>query len=106
MCFYFHFQGDEQWVLISFQDNVELSEVEIQFQGGFCAQKFHIEAGCDPKNLKNYDVFYPEIAHSKQTFKLHSKIKEKVYKIVFDGSSDLFGRIIVYSLDLLCSNVE
>lgn len=99
----FYFQGEQQWVLISFEDSVELSAIEIQFQGGFCAPKFHLEAGPDSKNLKSYDDFYPDITNSKQTFLLSAKIKEKVFKIVFDGSSDFFGRITVYSLDLLCS---
>ncbi|OXU24930.1 hypothetical protein TSAR_015952 [Trichomalopsis sarcophagae] len=93
--------GSPQWVLISFPQEVDLSSIEIQFQGGFAGQKSHVEAGADSKSLEKVQDIYPEDINTTQLFKLNSVTKAKVFKIVFESSTDFFGRIIIYKLSLI-----
>jgi hypothetical protein len=91
-------QGSPQWILLTYCNEIKLSSIEIQFQGGFAGIKCHIEAGSNLKNLKFIQEIFPENINSLQLFKLTSIIKAKLFKIVFNSSSDFFGRIIVYKL--------
>lgn len=83
---------------MSFQQEISLSSIEIQFQGGFAGQKSHLEAGSDTKNLEYTQDIFPEDNNSTQLFKLNSAVTAKVFKLVFENSTDFFGRIIVYKL--------
>ncbi|KAL4000337.1 ATP-dependent DNA helicase 2 subunit 1 [Sarotherodon galilaeus] len=66
-------QGECQWVSLEFPNSVRVSELKVQFQGGFSAKTFPIQ---------------------------EAPVVDKV-KIMFENSADFFGRIIVYSLDIL-----
>ncbi|XP_014207959.1 nuclear receptor 2C2-associated protein [Copidosoma floridanum] len=92
--------GSPQWVLVSFPEEVCLSLVQIQFQGGFAGLKCYLEAGPDTKDLGHVENIYPEDINSIQEFKLSSPVKSKVFKIVFETSTDFFGRIVIYQLSL------
>ncbi|KAG2463965.1 NR2CA protein, partial [Polypterus senegalus] len=101
-------QGAIQWVLLEFPQMVKISEVRLQFQGGFASTDCRLE-GCG----KNEDVFttlatfYPEDKNSLQIsfyffhFPIHGDPLAHKLKIVFENSTDFFGRIIVYKLDVL-----
>ncbi|KAM3876127.1 nuclear receptor 2C2-associated protein [Diretmus argenteus] len=100
-------QGDSQWVRLEFPQPVQVSEVKVQFQGGFSGKTCRLE-GC-PKDgdFAMISQFYPDDSNSLQiSFILHffpiqeAPAVDKV-KIVFENSADFFGRIIVYSLDVL-----
>lgn len=78
-----------------------MNSIEIQFQGGFAGEKCYLEAGLDTKDLKFIENIYPEDKNCNQKFKLGSPTKAKVFKIVFENSTDFFGRIIIYHLALL-----
>ncbi|KAF0042306.1 hypothetical protein F2P81_005838 [Scophthalmus maximus] len=104
-------QGESQWVSLEFPQSVRVSEVKVQFQGGFSAKTCRLE-GC-PKDgdFTAISHLYPEDNNSLQisfiliTQHLSEETKEapavdKV-KIMFENSADFFGRIIVYSLDIL-----
>jgi len=69
----------------------------IQFQGGFAGKNCTLSA----KLLEGSETkvqFFPEDSNALQTFKI-SKITTESLKIVFEESTDFFGRIIIYKLD-------
>ncbi|XP_058805273.1 nuclear receptor 2C2-associated protein-like isoform X2 [Phymastichus coffea] len=92
--------GSPQWVFIKFDQEVELSCIKIQFQGGFAGKKCWIEAGSDLKNLDYIQDIFPEDINLLQTFNLDFSKKASAFKIIFDSSTDFFGRIIIYKLSL------
>uniref|UniRef100_A0A3Q0THM1 Nuclear receptor 2C2-associated protein n=1 Tax=Amphilophus citrinellus TaxID=61819 RepID=A0A3Q0THM1_AMPCI len=89
-------QGECQWVSLEFPNTVRVSELKVQFQGGFSAKTCRLEG----KALLSH--FYPEDNNTHQiSFLLpEAPVVDKV-KIMFENSADFFGRIIVYSLDVL-----
>ncbi|XP_034036185.1 nuclear receptor 2C2-associated protein [Thalassophryne amazonica] len=94
-------QGECQWVILEFPQSVEVSQLKVQFQGGFSAKTCRLE-GC-PKdgNLTVISHFYPDDNNSVQSFPIEEGPAVDKVKIVFENSADFFGRIIVYSLDVL-----
>uniref|UniRef100_A0A8C5QES7 Nuclear receptor 2C2-associated protein n=1 Tax=Leptobrachium leishanense TaxID=445787 RepID=A0A8C5QES7_9ANUR len=92
-------QGSSQWITIEFPQNVWVSQIHIQFQGGFSSKACILE-GCqkDEEFVKIAD-FYPEDTNAHQRFTFSEQSVHKL-KITFTNSTDLFGRIIVYHLDL------
>ncbi|XP_029939257.1 nuclear receptor 2C2-associated protein [Salarias fasciatus] len=94
-------QGECQWVSLDFPKSVRVSELQVQFQGGFSAKACRIE-GC-PKDgdLRVLSNFYPEDNNSLQSFPIQEAPAVDKIKIMFENSVDFFGRIIVYSLDIL-----
>ncbi|XP_076245712.1 nuclear receptor 2C2-associated protein isoform X3 [Calliopsis andreniformis] len=68
--------GTPQWVVINFDQTCEVNSFEIQFQGGF---------------VDNNTI---------QKFELKEPIRAKTFKLVFNESTDFFGRIIIYKLSL------
>uniref|UniRef100_A0A3B5LWG8 Nuclear receptor 2C2-associated protein n=2 Tax=Poeciliinae TaxID=586240 RepID=A0A3B5LWG8_9TELE len=87
-------QGDCQWVLLEFPRSVKVSVVKLQFQGGFSAKTCRLEGCCKDGDFTELSQFYPEDNNCLQ-------ISSLKLKILFENSTDFFGRIIVYSLDLL-----
>ncbi|XP_029987659.1 nuclear receptor 2C2-associated protein [Sphaeramia orbicularis] len=94
-------QGECQWVSLEFPQSVRVSELKVQFQGGFSAKTCRIE-GC-PKggDFAEICLFYPEDNNSLQSFLIQEASAVDKVKIMFENSADFFGRIIVYSLDVL-----
>lgn len=76
----------------------------MQFQGGFASKDAKIEiqkAVGDSLSEKIEEPFYAEDINAVQHFKLsqpHDEVKR--VKIVFNTSTDFFGRIIVYNLKI------
>lgn len=77
-----------------------MSSIEIQFQGGFAGKKCYLESGQDSKSLQYVQDIYPEDINSTQVFKLNQPTKGQVFRIVFENSTDFFGRVIIYKLSL------
>ncbi|KAM9831835.1 nuclear receptor 2C2-associated protein [Neosynchiropus ocellatus] len=116
-------QGECQWVALEFPHPVRVSRLNVQFQGGFSAKACRLEGKptrkenllmchltivCpfSPGSLKTEDTkdihqFYPEDNNSLQIFPIQEAPPVDKVKIMFENSADFFGRIIVYSLDLL-----
>lgn len=92
--------GTPQWVTISFEKECTLSKFEIEFQGGFAGKNCHVEAGENDKDTTVLESFYPEDNNSLQSFKLQAPGKAKVFKFIFNESTDFFGRIIIYKMSL------
>ncbi|XP_068447543.1 nuclear receptor 2C2-associated protein [Clinocottus analis] len=94
-------QGECQWVSLEFPQPVKVSELKVQFQGGFSAKTCRLD-GC-PKDgaLTEISHFYPEDDNSLQSFPIQEAPAVDKVKIKFGNGADFFGRIIVYSLDIL-----
>ena len=82
--------------------------IELTFQGGFVGTRCSVE--CQAEGEKTWWVLtriYAEDVNRKQTFELMSSSGEggprnvDSIKLVFEESSDFFGRITVYDLRLL-----
>ena len=83
--------------------------VELTFQGGFVGTKCSVEA-VKPGGGQKWEVLtriYPEDVNRKQSFDLvpasepDAERQVEGLKFVFEESSDFFGRVTVYDLQLL-----
>ncbi|KAL6107696.1 nuclear receptor 2C2-associated protein [Pungitius pungitius] len=94
-------QGESQWVSLQFPRPVKVSEIKVQFQGGFSAKTCRLD-GC-PKDgpFSEISPFYPEDNNSLQSFPIKEAPAVDKVKIKFENSADFFGRVIVYSLEVL-----
>ncbi|XP_032686298.1 nuclear receptor 2C2-associated protein [Odontomachus brunneus] len=92
--------GTPQWIIINFKEECDLSNFEIEFQGGFVGKDCYLEAGSNEKDTTVVEAFYPEDMNNLQRFNLVNKIKAKTFKFLFNQSTDFFGRIIIYNLSL------
>lgn len=59
-------QGESQWVLLEFPQHVKVSEVRLQFQGGFSGKSCKLEGSSKDENLRHILNFYPEDNNSLQ----------------------------------------
>jgi len=98
-------QGAPQWVSFNFKTPVIASDIRIQFQGGFAGQECWLEADLsDSPDLIRLLTFYPEDTNSLQEFHIpEHKHRSKSMRLMFGSSTDLYGRVIIYRLDLFGS---
>ncbi|XP_052228234.1 nuclear receptor 2C2-associated protein-like isoform X2 [Dreissena polymorpha] len=95
-------QGSPQWISVELESPTEVCEIDMQFQGGFvgrdCSLEGRLEPGTDWVKLQD---FYPQDKNGVQTFQLEA-VRQKLHalKIVFNTSTDFFGRITIYKLCL------
>lgn len=74
------------------------------FQGGFVGKTCRaLGSLADSPNDYNVDLgsFYPEDINSTQTFALNPSTPVQRLKVVFEESTDFYGRITVYKMDIL-----
>ncbi|XP_032571227.1 nuclear receptor 2C2-associated protein isoform X2 [Drosophila sechellia] len=97
-------EGTPQFITLSLEEPQKVSGFSFQFQGGFSGQKSElIMYSADGAQIYQ-EPFYPEDINSPQLFPIAEPVREKAcskLKFVFESSTDLFGRIIVYDLQLL-----
>jgi len=75
----------------------------IQFQGGFAAKEIQLRRVPEAKSADagGVETFYPEDSNGTQTFILaNGPVLTDNLKFMFPESTDMFGRIIVYQLDI------
>lgn len=81
-----------------------MESIVLQFQGGFVG-KTCIAVGSTPSSPNDYSVeigrFYPQDINPTQTFDFPATEGLKRVKIIFEESTDFYGRITVYKLDIL-----
>ncbi|XP_021919186.1 nuclear receptor 2C2-associated protein isoform X2 [Zootermopsis nevadensis] len=94
-------QGSPQWIDLNLHKKQTINTFHIQFQGGFVGRDCHLEAGFEDGSLEIVEHFYPEDINSLQIFKLKKPISAKHLRFVFKGSTDFFGRIVIYKLEIL-----
>ncbi len=84
--------GSPQWISMEFDQLENISKLFITFQGGFASNKCHIVGDSHSLHI------YPNDDNLEQVFEIGMSTKK--LKITFVDSTDLFGRIVVYSLKL------
>uniref|UniRef100_A0A8D2Q3Z5 Nuclear receptor 2C2 associated protein n=2 Tax=Varanus komodoensis TaxID=61221 RepID=A0A8D2Q3Z5_VARKO len=94
-------QGATQWLVLEFPRTVQASLIQIQFQGGFASQKCTVQGSRKGEELSQVAEFYPEDTNALQSFPLEGAPAADKLKISFCNSTDFFGRIIVYRLEVL-----
>ncbi|XP_042338279.1 nuclear receptor 2C2-associated protein [Plectropomus leopardus] len=94
-------QGECQWVSLEFPQSVKVSELKVQFQGGFSAKTCRLDGCSKDGAFTEISHFYPEDNSSLQSFPIQEAPAVDKVKIMFENSADFFGRITVYSLDVL-----
>ncbi|KAJ6637451.1 Nuclear receptor 2C2-associated protein [Pseudolycoriella hygida] len=94
-------QGASQWIVVAFEEDVKISSFAFQFQGGFAGKNCSLALEDKDGKLLHEQNFYPDDINAKQTFNISSVLENvREVKFSFDGSTDFFGRIIVYNLEL------
>ncbi|KAM9369286.1 nuclear receptor 2C2-associated protein [Phaethornis superciliosus] len=93
-------QGTCQWVTLDFPRTVKVSQLHIQFQGGFSSRLCRVEGCRAGEELVKSSTLYPEDVHAMQIFQVEEMVLDKL-KITFENSMDFFGRIVVYHLGVL-----
>ena len=64
--------------------------------GGFVGKECYVETEGTNKVLE----FYPEDSNKLQNFYLKERINVKKIRIAFNSSTDFYGRITIYKLDV------
>ncbi|NWR39010.1 NR2CA protein, partial [Tachuris rubrigastra] len=109
-------QGTCQWVTLDFPRPVRVSQLHVQFQGGFSSRLCTLEGCRAGEELVKISELYPQDSHAMQisfatsglgptprcggTFQVEETVLDKL-KITFENSTDFFGRIVVYHLGVL-----
>uniref|UniRef100_A0A1A9X4I2 F5/8 type C domain-containing protein n=1 Tax=Glossina brevipalpis TaxID=37001 RepID=A0A1A9X4I2_9MUSC len=94
-------EGLPQWINIEFDDSQTVSGFSFQFQGGFAAKEAKIELHFSNESSPYEEPFYAEDINAVQRFKLkYSQVNVKRIKFIISSSTDFFGRVIVYKLEL------
>ncbi|NXK14032.1 NR2CA protein, partial [Herpetotheres cachinnans] len=98
-------QGTCQWVTLDFPRTVKVSQLHIQFQGGFSSRLCTLEGCRAGGELVKISHLYPEDINAMQisfatAFQVEETVLDKL-KITFENSTDFFGRIVVYHLGVL-----
>jgi hypothetical protein len=99
-------QGSPQWILIEFLGAVALSRVRIMFQGGFVGQDALIQVGEEDsaealRVVASLEGGVIEDSNEMQTFDLaESDNAGRFVRITFPSSTDFYGRVTIYSLEL------
>ncbi|NXL40135.1 NR2CA protein, partial [Glaucidium brasilianum] len=97
-------QGTCQWVTLDFPRTVKVSQLHIQFQGGFSSRLCTLEGCRTGEELMKISSLYPEDINAMQIsfaiFQVEETELDKL-KITFENSTDFFGRIVVYHLGVL-----
>uniref|UniRef100_A0A8C6JJM3 Nuclear receptor 2C2-associated protein n=1 Tax=Melopsittacus undulatus TaxID=13146 RepID=A0A8C6JJM3_MELUD len=92
-------QGTCQWVTLDFPHSVKISQLHIQFQGGFSSRMCTLEGCKAGQELERISTLYPEDSNAMQ-ISFAETVLDKL-KITFENSTDFFGRIVVYHLRVL-----
>jgi len=94
-------QGLPQHIQLNFAQPVIPRRLSFIFQGGFVGTQCAVYvSGKDNKDRKLMTHVYPEDVNRRQTFDLGIGAGVMSVKLVFEQSSDFFGRITVYDLKL------
>eukprot|EP00057_Strongylocentrotus_purpuratus_P017229 XP_011671703.1 PREDICTED: nuclear receptor 2C2-associated protein [Strongylocentrotus purpuratus] len=94
--------GTPQWASIELQEPHQCTELHLQFQGGFASKTCWVEGSLPGERPKKLMDFYPQDDNTLQIFQFPPGCSASSYlKIVFAESTDFFGRITLYKLDIL-----
>lgn len=103
-------QGTPQFIQLSFQTPVELDTILITFQGGFVGKSLVLSATSllkSPKKFQQVHTWEPNDINIEQRFELprsttNNELQQFTnIKLTFPTSTDFYGRITIYKLDLI-----
>nr|KAF6349535.1 nuclear receptor 2C2 associated protein [Myotis myotis] len=108
-------QGPSQWVVLEFPQRIRVSQLQIQFQGGFSSRRGCLEGSQRSEALNKIVDFYPEDNNSIQisyrgfwggggTFPVPAAEVGQL-KVTFEDLTDFFGRVVIYHLRVLGEKV-
>ncbi|KAM4888176.1 nuclear receptor 2C2-associated protein [Thomomys bottae] len=98
-------QGPSQWVSLEFPQCIRVSQLQIQFQGGFSSRRGLLEGSQGGDTLNKILDFYPEDNNSLQAFPVPTAQVDRL-KVTFEDTTDLFGRVVIYHLRVLGEKVS
>ena len=95
--------GPSQWIILAFDKPIVLTQVRIMFQGGFVGIITLIESEQPQLGWTPIcEAFHLEDGNALQTLRLPSECPaHQIYRINFVSSSDFYGRITIYKLEVL-----
>lgn len=95
-------QGLPQFVQLAFPATTSPQTLSITFQGGFVGTECHLQVPDEAGKWTTAQTVYPEDVNRAQEFELDpAKFHEiSALKIVMVASSDFFGRITIYNIEL------
>lgn len=113
-------QGSPQYIFFDFLKPVILKNINIQFQGGFSCEDVIISVGNDIKALHEdiYEHIHPMNVNELQKFDVltqevsstndddTSSGGHRYLKLIFPCSSDFYGRVTVYQLEVYGDYVD
>ncbi|KAL5494675.1 hypothetical protein ACEPAI_136 [Sanghuangporus weigelae] len=99
-------QGLPQYIHVIFDSPVVPKTLYLTFQGGFVGQRCRIDVlpvaseSTDSEKLTSKELMtvYPEDVNRSQSFDLSDAGPIEEMKLIFEESSDFFGRITVYDM--------
>ncbi|GAB1600817.1 nuclear receptor 2C2-associated protein-like [Argonauta hians] len=99
-------EGTPQWILVDLGTQAKIQQVAISFQGGFAGKDCWLETSpsVSSNELKYCCNIYPEDKTTLQfvhIFPIKESPTAQLIKIIFNTSTDFYGRIIVYKLDII-----
>ena len=112
ICIRVTFQGLPQFIHITFSSPVIAKWLHITFQGGFVGKKCTIgaispqSAQSGASSYDNLAIIYPEDVNKKQSFCLPDCGSITQLNLLFNESSDFFGRITIYDLQVEGEHLE
>ncbi|KII93288.1 hypothetical protein PLICRDRAFT_694498 [Plicaturopsis crispa FD-325 SS-3] len=110
-------QGTPQYIQLQFPHRVLPTSLSITFQGGFVGTRCSVTAisSSESPGAANWvplTSIYPEDVNRRQSFDLDTEALSEAgegvqgLKIVFEESSDFFGRITVYDIKIFGTVLE
>ncbi|CAG7853927.1 SubName: Full=Uncharacterized protein {ECO:0000313/EMBL:CCA67125.1} [Serendipita indica DSM 11827] len=96
-------QGLPQWIELTFAEPVVPEAIELTFQGGFVGTRVAVQVAIPGNEWRLLTSIYPEDVNRKQRFDISSSLDNAPItsmKLIFEESSDFFGRITIYDLDV------
>jgi len=90
-------QGKPQYIYLEFKQPVLINKVHMVFQGGFVGKDGQFWIGNGAGELELHSNFYPDDSSTEQVFELGATLDK--LKIVFEESTDFYGRVTMYRLD-------
>lgn len=94
--------GSNQFIILAFDKPVVLAQIKIMFQGGFVGTTTLVESERSQLGWVGLcEAFHLEDGNALQTLSLPSDgVAYQMYRINFVSSSDFYGRITIYKLEV------
>jgi len=82
-----------------------VDKILVQFQGGFAGKECVLAVGDnESERPENRFLFFPQDSNDVQEFNVDSPLTGSTFRITFPSSTDFYGRIILYHLDIFTKN--